>query len=182
MKKNPIIAESKCLQLFRLQLPQTQKFNIRLIYYIKLETKSSDFKCCANNKRIRWVSLTDVQNSHLENLWGPEVVIYSRYLSGRIIQRIDEYSLDNAFLYVPRDPPRNLEETMLKSTNFTEKDVERLYSDFIEHCFPAFFMTLTAFSDYMSKYGFEKMDKKLGYCSEHSIFIETIFSHFMSSY
>ena len=181
LKEKPVIAESRCLQLFRLQLPQTQKFNSRLIYYIKLEPKS-EMKCCSDTKSLRWLSLTDVQNSNVDNLWGPEVVQFARSLTQTKKQSINEYSLDDAFLYAPRDPPRNLEEVMLKSTNFTEKDVERLYSDFIEHCFPAFFMTQTSFNDYMSKYGFEKMDRKLELLFKAFNYHKTISSHSMSFY
>ncbi len=62
-----------------------------------------------------------------------------------------EYSLDQAFFYVPRDPLRNLEEEMLKSGNITEKDKERLFGDFVEHCFQSRFLTIVSFKDYMSK-------------------------------
>ena len=52
---------------------------------------------------------------------------------------------------------------MLKSIHITEKDVERLYADFIEHCFPSFYMCHDSFKFYMSKYGFEKSDTRMGY-------------------
>jgi Ca2+-binding EF-hand superfamily protein len=72
-----------------------------------------------------------------------------------------EYSLDQAFFYVPRNPPRNLEEEMLKSANISEKDVERLYGDFVEHSFPSRFLTKDSFKNYVSKYGFEKNESRL---------------------
>jgi Ca2+-binding EF-hand superfamily protein len=160
LQSKPAIAEATAMQMFRLQLPQTQKFNIRLIYFVKLSDKS-DFKCCADTSRLKWMNAQDVQRGKIDNLWGPEIADFSQKISAAIVHTINEYSLDEALTYVPRDPPRNLEEEMLKSTNYTEKDVERLYSDFVEHCFPSFFMTQTSFNDYMSKYGFEKADKKL---------------------
>ena len=45
----PAFEESHSMQILRLQLPQTQKFNIRLIYYIKLKP---DFQCCEQTKRL----------------------------------------------------------------------------------------------------------------------------------
>ena len=50
-----------------------------------------------------------------------------------------EYSLSDAFKYVPRESPITMEEQMLGQTNITVNDIERLYADFIEHCFPSFF-------------------------------------------
>jgi hypothetical protein len=45
---------------------------------------------------------------------------------------------------------------MLKELNIGEAEVEKLYSDFIEHCFPAFSMTLHSFIDYMNARNEEK--------------------------
>ncbi|XP_054159498.1 uncharacterized protein LOC128957716 [Oppia nitens] len=159
---NKVIDQWICINMFRLQLPQTQIFNTRILYYIKLSDKESDYKCCSNSGRLRWLSLEEAKNRKMPNLWGPELCDFAT-LAGKKPKNLTivEYSLDKAFSYVPRDPPRNLEEEMLKSTNYSEKDIERLYLDYMEHCFPAFYMTLVSFSDYMSKYGFEKMDKKL---------------------
>ncbi|OTF82911.1 hypothetical protein BLA29_011040, partial [Euroglyphus maynei] len=75
--------------------------------------------------------------------------------------KISEYSLEEVFLYVPRDPPRNLEEEMLKPIHITEKDVERLYEDFLIHCYPSFSMSIESFKCYMKKHEFEKNDHRL---------------------
>lgn len=98
---------------------------------------------------------------NVDYLWGPELVEFGRIISNSVVQQVCEFSLDEAFLYVPREPPRNLEEAMLKSIHITEKDVERLYADFIDHCFPSFYQTLESFKCYMAKYGFEKNDNRL---------------------
>jgi Ca2+-binding EF-hand superfamily protein len=49
---------------------------------------------------------------------------------------------------------------MLKELNIGEAEVEKLYSDFIEHCFPAFSMTLYSFINYMTKYSYQKNDSR----------------------
>ena len=107
---------------------------------------------------MKWYPKSQVLDNKVENIWGPEVIEFSKLCTSSQIERIDEYSLDQAFFYVPRDPPRNLEEELLRSTNYTEKDVECIYGDFLEHCFPSFYMTLTSFNDYITKYGFFSRD------------------------
>ena len=161
LKSRISLSGSHCMQIFRLQLPQNQKFNTRLIYCIKLQTINTEFKCCVDSKRIKWFDRKDIIDGKVERVWGPEVMEYCELSTGSKRQHIEEYSLDQAFFYVPRDPPRNLEEELLRSTDYTEKDVERIYTDFVEHCFPAFYMTLTSFTDYMTKYGFERKEKRI---------------------
>jgi hypothetical protein len=57
-------------------------------------------------------------------------------------QGIDKYVLEEVSFYASKDWPRSVEESMLKELNIGEAKVEKLYSDFIEHCFPAFLMTV----------------------------------------
>ena len=66
-----------------------------------------------------------------------------------------------AFLYLPRNPPVNNEQQLLCSANLSEKDVERLYGDFLEHCFPGSVMSQHSFQVYMIKYGLKYADERL---------------------
>ena len=59
------------------------------------------------------------------------------------------------------NPPRTDEEAMLLSSNLSEKDIERLYSDFLDHCFPSMAMAFHSFRVYMTKYGFQFEDERL---------------------
>ncbi len=129
-----------------------------MIYYIKLDTNNNEFKYCEDTKRLFWLPLDRVIAANVEDLWGPE---FARLISGPIVQNMIEYSLDQAFFYVPRDPPRSLEKEMFKSANISEKDVERLYGDFVEHSFLSRFLTKDSLKDYMPKYSFEKNDSRL---------------------
>jgi len=46
-----------------------------------------------------------------------------------------------AFVYLPRNPPVTNEQQLLSSANLSEKDAERLYGDYLAHCFPSVSMT-----------------------------------------
>lgn len=64
------------------------------------------------------------------------------------------------YKYVPRDPPRNTEEELLKSLSITQTDVERLYADFIAHCYPSFYLSPASFAAYLSAHGLVKEEEK----------------------
>ncbi|CAG2166359.1 unnamed protein product [Oppiella nova] len=132
LKTNKVINESYCMQL-----PQTQKFNIRVMYFVKLVQSNGNFKCCQQTGQLNWYPISDV--------------LGGKSLKSNLVRKKMHGSLGGALD----------EEELLKSANYGGKDVERIYGDFIEHCFPAFYMTITAFVDYMAKYGFDKRDKKL---------------------
>lgn len=76
-------------------------------------------------------------------------------------REIVEFSLDDAMMYVPHEPPRNKEEEMLKSAIFTDRDINKLYSDFIQHCYPSHYMSYPSFVDYMNKIGWNPADIRL---------------------
>ncbi|KPM08795.1 Calcineurin-like protein phosphoesterase [Sarcoptes scabiei] len=159
-KENSPFQMYHCLQVLRLQLPRTMKFLTRLIYYFKLKSDVPNFDCCQDIAHLKWYPFESINKNMIANLWGPELIYFVHRNPYRPTS-INEYSLEEAFLYVPRDPPRNLEEDMLKSLRITEKDVERVYEDFLEHCFPSFSLTIVSFKSYMKKHGFEKNDVRL---------------------
>ena len=162
LKQSPPYASFKCMQIFRLQVPQTLKFITRTIYYFRLNPIAENFKCCqAIAPHLEWFSLAIIRSGRVPNLWGPELVECCKLITDKVKKKITEYSCEEAYMYVPRDPPENIEEDMLKSLHITQIDVERLYEDFVEHCFPSFYQTLTSFCCYMSKYKFEYDEARL---------------------
>ncbi|OTF72585.1 Calcineurin-like protein phosphoesterase [Euroglyphus maynei] len=162
LRENPPFDQCHCMQLFRLQSPRTSKFVTRLTYFIEL-SKSDKFVCCQDNKFIKWISINQLlNNNYVTNLWGPELIQFCRQSTKKpIVQQIEEFSLERAYFFLPRDTPRNLEESILQSAHLTEKDVERLYTDFVEHCFPSTYQTFESFRCYMSKHGFDRQDCRL---------------------
>lgn len=154
------------INILRIQLPQVLSFVSRITYAVRI-AKDTQWQCCQNDKRIQWFPAEDVMQGNVERLWGPEPYLYGEEaMKSSVTNReIVEFSLDDAMMYVPHETPRNKEEEMLKSAIFTEKDISKLYSDFIQHCFPSHFMSYPSFVDYMSKIGWSSTDIRL-----HSIF------------
>ena len=163
-------SELKCLEIFRMQLPQSLKFIKRITYYVKLKpnfSNSINFKCCQADvaPHLEWLSLEEIVVGKMSQLWGPELVEFGQMLSVQGIdnhhERITEFSLEEAFLFMPRDPPQNLGEHLLKSICVTGNDIERLYADFIQHCFPSMYQTENSFKYFLFKYDFEKDHQRL---------------------
>lgn len=135
LKQSPPYSTFKCMHLMRIQVPQTLKFIKRTVYYFKLDPEAKSLKCCqpiAGAEHLEWISVEDITSGKVPHLWGPELVECCKGIDESIKQKVSEFSMDEAFLFVPRDPPRNLEEDMLKSLNITQTVIERLYADYLD--------------------------------------------------
>ena len=115
--------EASIMDVFRFQLPQTLKNIVRVGYFIKLDqnTTNKTFACCQNTNTIQWIPLETVHAGAVDRVWGPELLEFSRWAHTQGAQQLHSFSVKKAFFYVPRDPPRNLEEAMLKTSGVSEK-------------------------------------------------------------
>lgn len=157
----------RCLQLNRLQVPQTFKFIKRITLYFKLKPSSESFKCCqATSPHLVWLPMKSITGQTVVNLWGPELVEFCRLVSSTDWKpsrcKITEFGLEEAFSYLPRKPACNLEQHMLNLTAITSTEVERLYEDYIDFCFPSYCMSPYAFNQFMAhEFSFETNPSRL---------------------
>lgn len=154
-----------CLNVLRLQLPRTQRFVTRLLYYIRLQPKVFD-PCVQTASKIdstyiQWFSLDDAINGHINNLWGAEVVHYCKVIKTEdfVGRMLIEYSTKEMFDKLNKLPPKM--EEMLRGNKVDYKDLERTFDDYIEHCFPSFFMSQVAFQCFLNKHGIETDQTRL---------------------
>ena len=85
-------------------------------------------------------------------MWGPEVQDFSKSAEKVKPTGLTEHSLEKAFFYVPKGQPKSAEELLIKGTGIGESEVEKLYDDYIEHCFPSLSMSFDSFKGYLTKY------------------------------
>ncbi|KAI2809721.1 hypothetical protein BLOT_000872 [Blomia tropicalis] len=164
------------MEVQRIQIGQSMRFMTRIIFFIRIDMKriakmpnnqeqtktvTAKFQCCQTKNRIEWRSLESIQSGTINLVWGPEPVNYIRRINRAVPQKISEFSLRQAYCYLPRNPPRNQEEEMLVSAQITESDIQFLYKNFMEHCFPSFSMTISSFIEYMKQYGLEHKENHL---------------------
>lgn len=127
--------------------------------------QSGQYKCSCDssdnhekNSRIYWLSHEEILNNEdsLE-IWGPEPGIFTYAFATNSVEKgaYSEYTLREAIRYQPRDQPRSHQEEMLKSCHFERGDILRLYSDYIQHCYPSQNMNFVSFKDYIIRLGYE---------------------------
>ncbi|RWS08203.1 Calcineurin-like protein phosphoesterase [Dinothrombium tinctorium] len=152
------------IHLFRIQLPSIARFATRVTYFTQLthDTKYPT-NCCQSNKTVSWFSAQDVMSHNVPELWGPEPYVFCEAFLNNNIDKgaYTEYTLRDAMKYTARDPPKTYQDEMLKSANFTERDIAKIYGEFIQHCYPSHFMVFNSFADYMKKIGWGSNDLDL---------------------
>ena len=155
LQEKPPIKENVLALLTRLQMSDKRTIT-RLIQIVKLDKSNEHFKCCQNTKRFHWWSKDDVFNGNIEKIWGPEVTVLAKFVDQKVKSTIvEECSLGQITgLMVAQD-------AVVKALEINISDLEVIYNDFIEHCFPSFFMTIDSFKEYMSKYGYQSKDTRL---------------------
>ena len=155
------VAQLKRLQLHRTQLPDNRKFIFRLICFVQLG-KSQDFKCCENTKRIKWHSVKDVIAGKVGKVWGPEVKQFASLCKNPKSQGISEYCLTNAFVYEAdkEKGPQTNEEELFQCLRIDKREMEVIYQEYLNHCFPSHHMTIYSFKDYLIKYGYNVDDRR----------------------
>lgn len=181
LKKSLPYESFRCLQMLRLQLPAASKFVTRMIFYFKIKSssseanikqtkrnssKSSSFTCCQPiGSQLKWFPLKDIiegkvklPNGESAAFWGPELVEHCKLIQGKQSVRkvqILENSLEDVIQLAPREPPRTAEEELLHGLHLSSADVERMYDDYVDFCYPSYYLTATSFVHYLRKHGLE---------------------------
>lgn len=148
-------SDLQLIEVCDIQMPQTLLIVTRFTWYVKMNgIQMKHFRCCQDNENVIWVDENKLNQGVIDYMWGPELIQIFRSVKDNV--GVDctysEYNLDMAFQYLPRNPPKTEEEAMLCSSNLSEKDVDRLYNDFLEHCFPSMAMAFHSFKVYITKY------------------------------
>ena len=103
-------------------------------------------------------------------IWGPEPGIFTSAFATNSVEKgaYSEYTLREAMRFQPRETPRTYQEEMLKSCRFERGDILRLYSDYVQHCFPSQNMNYVSFREYMHKLGYESAGASVSHGSKLS--------------
>ncbi|RWS20761.1 Calcineurin-like protein phosphoesterase, partial [Leptotrombidium deliense] len=153
------------IHIFRLHLPSIARFVNRITFltYVNADEKNVNDCCKPLKSGITWVSVSELMGNRVADLWGPEPVVFVDAVSSGTMEKgaYTEYTLRDAMKYAPREPPKTYQDEMLKSAQFTEKDVQKLYAEFIQHAFPSQYMSAYSFANYMSKIGWKQGDLDL---------------------
>lgn len=157
------ILKCRWIELVRLQLPRSQKFINRIMYYIQINPNMNDMcervRTINGTIHLEWYPIKDGIKGTINNLWAPIDAILSQFNSmintnseTAMYRQPVEITLQSVFNFLPNSgqmiaPTRDDE--MLLESNVTDREAERLYDDYIEHCFPCLFMSRASFECYM---------------------------------
>lgn len=133
-------------------------------------SSSGQFRCFCeapenSNTGVRWLRHeTIVTEEEALEIWGPEPGMFTSAFATNSVEKgaYSEYTLREAIRFQPRETPRTYQEEMLKSCHFERGDILRLYSDYVQHCFPSQNMNFVSFCDYLQKLGYEQLDSSNG--------------------
>ena len=133
--------------------------------------------CCKDTAKIQWISLAAIleemklnQNRQLmDSFWGYEVVQVATPLQqmhqGTLVNftspQLEEFTSTEVMKYLSSErtnTPTALFSQMLHEAKFTEKDVIKVYCDYVQHCYPSGTMTFCSFCEYFTKIGFIPFD------------------------
>ncbi|KAI1294145.1 Serine/threonine-protein phosphatase 2B catalytic subunit alpha isoform [Halotydeus destructor] len=155
------------LHVQRLELPEIRRFVVRVTYSIKVSHEANEKKnwaCCTETDFIQWVPLDHLSTGTTPYLWGPEPIILLPLMkqSDAFIEPL-EFSADDAtnFLTNQNRSTKSQNEELMKAALFKMADVSKVYGDFLQHCYPSFFMTFVSFAAYMVKIGWPPDDATL---------------------
>ena len=94
LKQTPPFHSVQLLEILRIQMPQTLSFLTRMIFYVRLIPDLDNFACCSAGNSIAWFTTKEIVEGAVENIWGPDIVQYSRVVSSQFedfSERIEEF-------------------------------------------------------------------------------------------
>lgn len=126
--------------------------------------EAASFHCFCESKELingmRWLKHEQIvtEEDALE-IWGPEPGMFTSAFATNTVEKgaYSEYTLREAIRFQPSERPRTYQEEMLKSCHFERADILRLYSDYVQHCYPSQNMNYVSFKDYLFKLGYEQI-------------------------
>ena len=170
--------------IYRFQIPDGQ-FISRYIFLCQWadDNKNIPISCCKNTANIQWHSmdaiLYDIKQENrplMDRFWGYEIIqactVLFQQQQGNIAMtsfispQIQEFNSNEVLKYLSRssanlNEQRNSTQSfsqMLHEAKFTEKDVIKIYCDYVQHCFPSAAMTYCSFNEYFTRIGILQFD------------------------
>lgn len=162
------------LQVCRFQVSQQgQYYEVHTFVANLIKTGG---KCCSNLQQLTWLSKIEVDEP---NVWGTEPAMWLKFAhysktavnqtsdkskNGKDVLDFDklvELTVLDTHTIIAKIPPRGVYDQLLITAKLEKKEIQGLYADFIEHCFPSRSMNQTSFGDYMVRIGWTNQPDEL---------------------
>ena len=165
--KEELPFDTKIFDIVEVCLPKTNKSVLRINCLATLHNNTPGFQCCRKTSRIHWLSVEDICESDKNEFWGPQVRNLCLDLrKNSNLFKINCYLIEGPPMYLAKIYYQNYtlvtcQDYILKVLGITKKQIDLLFIDFFEHCFPSVSMTFDSFVDYLSKYGFRETNTEM---------------------
>ncbi|XP_054163125.1 uncharacterized protein LOC128960963 [Oppia nitens] len=133
-------------------IPQYNESVKLFVFEAEVKHVSETAKCFDTPVGYQWVPIQNVSNSC--DVWGAEPSILADILANRspIKENFYEISLKQIMRYTPKEiKGQTSQEELIKCVGVTEKDIIKLYEQYLQQCAPSNIMGFKAFIDYMTK-------------------------------
>ena len=124
--------------ILRLQMPSRKVITRLTLFACLKKNNQENATCCISTNRVNWLPVADIQQNRVAKVWGPELRILTAMLAEPQPQIVNEFSLNHTLYYWHLDG--SWQQDLLKAFKLTESHVYEIYTDFIEHCYPSFYM------------------------------------------
>nr|XP_027199567.1 uncharacterized protein LOC113793704 [Dermatophagoides pteronyssinus] len=143
------------MDILRIQIPDCLEFVQRIVFRIDINCTDL-LKICNcqdknSNQLISWHLIDDIRHhTDCRDYFGPEPMLikyddnYVNYRESTIMTTLTNVNHSS----------KNINH-LLKQMNYNETDILRLYSDFIQHCYPSEFMTSLSLKNFLIKWQYE---------------------------
>lgn len=144
------------MHTLRLQVPKCLEFVTRVLFYTELlPPTSGQCVCLMESSLVGWYAFQEVLA--LPNLHGPEPLIGASFLSqtgssaGFPESCLRSYEISMRKLSQATSVGVGVHWELFQKAGFTSEDLQLLYSDYVQHCFPSPYMNQHSFADYISR-------------------------------
>lgn len=128
------------------------------------------YECCQDNRTLMWIDARDMvlsDNLRCGPLWGPEVKLFISNIIKTESKFIFEFSLNKVLSLISPQENKQLpsgQQTvskLLMNNKVNQETLLALYEDFIDFCFPSFYLSVESFKLYFRKFVSNKNDTEL---------------------
>lgn len=159
-------------QMHKIQVPNIGKWVTRVIFKSVLDstTDKSVAQCCQSNPLVNWIDYTEFKN--MQGVWGNEPLAF---FEPGLVEKgtYFESNLKDPVKLIPKDNPKNIYEELINMSGILERDIIRLYSEYLQHTYPAQFMSCFSFSEYLRKIGWTSTKEEMASIFRSFLFMST---------
>ncbi|KAJ6218281.1 hypothetical protein RDWZM_009438 [Blomia tropicalis] len=150
---------SQHIHELRCQLPSGRSFT-RISHFVQIDS-DDEYPCCQTTIRLTWILINDILQDQIECLWGPEVKLLVLLLIKPEPIFCEDFTREQA-CWLLNNPAKNsmYQSRLLQLCKINQDIILNIFEDYIEHCFPAIYMSFESLKSYLVKYGWPNNDPR----------------------